>query len=43
MGRICPENFQRFQQSMPGKLDMTFVEAAKINTSLGRVGGDKWQ
>ena len=25
------------------KLDMTFVEAAKINTSLGRVGGDKWQ
>ena len=25
------------------KLEMTFVEAAKINTSLGRVGGDKWQ
>lgn len=25
------------------KLDMTFVEAAKINTSLGRVGGDRWQ
>lgn len=25
------------------KLDMTFVEAAKVNTSLGRVGGDKWQ
>jgi uncharacterized membrane protein len=25
------------------KLDMTFIEAAKINTSLGRVGGEKWQ
>lgn len=25
------------------KLDMTFIEAVKINTSLGRVGGDKWQ
>jgi len=24
------------------KIDMTFIEAAKINTSLGRVGGDKW-
>jgi hypothetical protein len=24
------------------KLEMTFVEAAKINTSLGRVGGDRW-
>lgn len=25
------------------KLDMTFIQAAKINTSLGRVGGDKWK
>lgn len=25
------------------KLDMSFIEAAKINTSLGRVGGDKWK
>ena len=25
------------------KLDMTFIEAAKINTSLGRVGGEKWK
>jgi len=23
-------------------LDMTFVEAVKINSSLGRIGGDKW-
>lgn len=25
------------------KLDMTFLEAAKINTSLGRVGSDRWK
>jgi len=25
------------------KLDMTFIDAAKINTSLGRVGGGKWR
>lgn len=24
-------------------LDMTFVDAVKINTSLGRIGGQKWQ
>jgi uncharacterized membrane protein len=23
-------------------LDLTFVEAVKINSSLGRIGGDKW-
>ena len=25
------------------KLDMTFMEAVKINTSLGKIGGDKWK
>ena len=24
------------------KLDMTFMEAVKINTSLGKIGGEKW-
>lgn len=25
------------------KIDMTFLEAVKINTSLGKVGGEKWK
>ncbi|MCG8578935.1 MAG: sugar kinase [Bacteroidales bacterium] len=41
MGRICPENFQRFRQSMPGKLDMTFAGAeANVAASISMLGGD---
>lgn len=40
MGRICPENFQRFAQSMPGKLDMTFAGAeANVAASIALLGG----
>lgn len=40
MGRICPENFQRFSQSMPGKLDMTFAGAeANVAASISMLGG----
>ncbi len=39
MGRICPENFQRFRQSMPGKLDMTFAGAeANVAASIAMLG-----
>lgn len=41
MGRICPENFQRFRQSMPGKLDITFAGAeANVAASIAMLGGD---
>ncbi len=40
MGRICPENFQRFRQSMPGKMDMTFAGAeANVAASIAMLGG----
>ena len=40
MGRLCPENFQRFRQSMPGKLDMTFAGAeANVAASISMLGG----
>lgn len=40
MGRICPENFQKFRQSMPGKLDMTFAGAeANVAASVALLGG----
>ena len=40
MGRICPENFQRFRQSMPGRLDMTFAGAeANVASSIAMLGG----
>lgn len=40
MGRLCPENFQRFRQSMPGKLDMTFAGAeANVAASIAMLGG----
>lgn len=40
MGRICPEGFQRFSQSMPGKLDMTFGGAeGNVAASLAVLGG----
>jgi len=41
MGRLCPENFQRFRQSMPGKLDMTFAGAeANVAASIAILGGN---
>lgn len=40
MGRLCPENFQRFRQSMPGKLDITFAGAeANVAASIALLGG----
>lgn len=40
MGRFCPDNFQRFRQSMPGKLDMTFAGAeANVAASIALLGG----
>ncbi len=40
MGRLCPENFQRFSQSMPGKLDLTFAGAeANVAASIAMLGG----
>jgi len=40
MGRICPENFQRFRQSMPGKFDLTFAGAeANVAASIAILGG----
>lgn len=41
MGRLCPENFQRFRQNMPGKLDMTFAGAeANVAASISMLGGN---
>ena len=41
MGRFSPENFQRFRQSMPGKLDMTFAGAeANVAASITLLGGN---
>jgi len=41
MGRFCPENFQRFRQSMPGRLDMTFAGAeANVAASIAMLGGN---
>lgn len=41
MARFCPENFQRFRHSMPGKLDMTFAGAeANVAASIAMLGGD---
>lgn len=40
MGRLCPEDFQRFRQSMPGKLEMTFAGAeANVAASIAMLGG----
>lgn len=40
MGRLCPENFQRFSQSMPGRLDLTFAGAeANVAASISMLGG----
>jgi 2-dehydro-3-deoxygluconokinase len=40
MGRLCPDDFQRFQQSMPGRLNLTFAGAeANVATSIALLGG----
>ncbi len=39
MGRLCPENFLRFKQSMPGRLNLTFAGAeANVAASLSMLG-----
>ncbi len=41
MGRICPDEFQRFRQSMPGKLNLTFAGAeANVAASIAMLGGN---
>lgn len=41
MGRLCPANFQRFRQSMPGSLDMTFAGAeANVAASIALLGAE---
>jgi len=40
MGRLCPEGFLRFRQSLPGKLEFTFGGAeANVAASLALMGG----
>lgn len=41
MGRICPTGFNRFAQSMPGKLEISFAGAeANVAVSYAYFGGD---
>lgn len=41
MGRLATPGFQRFQQAMPGKIDVTFAGAeASIAASIAYLGGD---
>jgi 2-dehydro-3-deoxygluconokinase len=40
MGRLCPPAFQRFRQSMPGSLNITFSGAeANVAASIAMLGG----
>jgi 2-dehydro-3-deoxygluconokinase len=40
MGRFCPDEFQRFKQSMPGKHNLTFAGAeANVAASISMLGG----
>jgi 2-dehydro-3-deoxygluconokinase len=40
MGRLCPDEFQRFIQSMPGRQNMTFAGAeANVAASIAMLGG----
>jgi 2-dehydro-3-deoxygluconokinase len=40
MGRFCPEEFQRFRQSMPGRQNLTFSGAeANVAASVAMLGG----
>ncbi len=41
MGRFCPDNFQRFIQSMPGRQNLTFAGAeANVAASIAMLGGN---
>lgn len=41
MGRLTPDNFLRFKQTMPGKLNLTFAGAeANVAASVAMLGGD---
>jgi len=40
MGRFCPDDFQRFKQSMPGRHNLTFAGAeANVAASISMLGG----
>ncbi len=40
MGRFCPDEFQRFRQSMPGRQNLTFSGAeANVAASIAMLGG----
>lgn len=40
MGRFCPDDFQRFRQSMPGRQNLTFSGAeANVAASISMLGG----
>ena len=40
MGRLCPDDFQRFSQSMPGNMNLTFAGAeANVAASGAMLGG----
>lgn len=40
MGRFCPDEFQRFRQSMPGRHNLTFAGAeANVAASIAMLGG----
>lgn len=40
MGRFCPDEFQRFNQSMPGRYNLTFAGAeANVAASIAMLGG----
>lgn len=41
MGRVCPNDFLRFSQSMPGNLNLTFAGAeANVAASIAMLGGN---
>ena len=41
MGRLVPPGFLRFQQAMPGHLEMTFAGAeANVAVGIAQLGGD---
>ncbi len=41
MGRFCPAGFNRFRQSLPGDLNLTFAGAeANVAASISMLGGD---
>lgn len=41
MGRICPPGYDRFRQTLPGKVVMTFAGAeANVATSIAHFGGN---